>query len=181
VIYRGDVPVEGAAAAVARLRAAGVRIVFCTNNSASRVDQYQEKLFRMGVDAAELEVLTSAVVTGEVLATRGLAGGRAFVIGEDGLRHSVSAAGLVVDDDLRATYADVVAVGLDRSFDYAALHRTALAVRTGALFLATNDDTTYPAPGGLLWPGAGAILASAIGPRRICAAARPRDGPPSSC
>jgi 4-nitrophenyl phosphatase len=33
------------------------------------------------------------------------------------------------------------------------------AVRAGALFIATNEDATFPAADGL-WPGAGAILAS---------------------
>jgi 4-nitrophenyl phosphatase len=160
VVYRGETPVEGAAAAIARLRGAGVRIVFCTNNSAFTVEQYRAKLSRMGVETRPEEILTSAVVTGEALAARGLGARRAMVIGEAGLRASVAAARLVIDDEPANTDLDVVVVGLDRSFDYPALRRALLALRAGAAFIASNDDPTYPVSHELEWPGAGAILAS---------------------
>jgi HAD superfamily hydrolase (TIGR01450 family) len=160
VMYRGEEPIEGAAGAIERLRSEGVRVVFCTNNSAPTVAQYRDVLARMGVSTGPEDIVTSAVVAGEALAGRGLTGRRAMVMGGPGLRQSVTEAGLVIDDDLHVSEVDVVAVGLDTSFGYPALRRAALALRGGAHFLATNDDATYPAPGGEEWPGAGAILAA---------------------
>ncbi|MFN2488979.1 MAG: HAD-IIA family hydrolase [Actinomycetota bacterium] len=160
VVYRGDVPIGGAAEAIARLRAAGVKIVFCTNNSRATTSEYGYKLAGLGIETIDREILTSAVVTGEVLAGRGCAGKRVIVIGGDGLRQSLTEAGLVIVEDADDTSADVVAVGLDTSFDYEAMRVAALALRAGAEFIATNDDATWPAPHGEQWPGAGALLAA---------------------
>ena len=41
-----------------------------------------------------------------------------------------------------------------------AMRAATKALLDGALFVATNDDPSFPAPGGAVWPGTGAILAS---------------------
>jgi phosphoglycolate/pyridoxal phosphate phosphatase family enzyme len=156
VLYRGDRAIEGAAEAVDRLRAVGVRLLFCTNNSHYTVEQYVTRLARMGVRAAADEVLTSAVVTAEVLAARGLRGSRALVVGGDGIVAALAAEGIEVGD---REAPDVVVVGWDPAFTYEDMRVAADAVRGGAFFVATNADATFPAPAGL-WPGAGSILAS---------------------
>jgi 4-nitrophenyl phosphatase len=159
VLYRGDAPIEGAAAAVDEMRRRGVRLVFCTNNSRSTVGQYVDKLARMGIQASPEEIVTSAVVTAEVLARRRLDGARAIVVGGDGIRTELTSIGIEIDDDPEQEAADLVVVGWDPRFDYSAMRRAAAAVMSGAQFVATNDDSAFPAPDGL-WPGAGAILAS---------------------
>ena len=161
VVYRGQEPVAGAAQAIERLRRRGTRVLFCTNNSTPTVEDCRSALRRVGVDAAADDILTSAVVAGETLARRGRRGARALVVGEAGLRESIAAAGLALDDgDERS--GDVVVVGLDRGFTYAAMRRALQWLRAGAEFVATNTDATFPAPGGVVWPGAGAIVASLI-------------------
>jgi 4-nitrophenyl phosphatase len=159
VLYRGDEPVAGAAAAIERLRDRDTRIVFCTNNSSATAEDYVDKLARMGIEVDENEVLTSAAVTARVLEQRGFATKRALVVGGRGVRRCLESVGVVIDDDPESTSADVVVVGIDTSFDYRAMRRAAVAVRAGAAFVATNDDAQLPVEGGL-WPGAGAILAS---------------------
>ena len=49
VLWRGKSPIDGSAGAVARLRAAGHRVGFMTNNSFSKVAEQVEKLSAMGV------------------------------------------------------------------------------------------------------------------------------------
>jgi HAD superfamily hydrolase (TIGR01450 family) len=159
VIYRGAEPVSGSVEAIRTLREAGVRILFCTNNSGSTVEQYVAKLGGMGIGAEPADILTSAVVTGEVLAGRDLAGKRALVVGGDGVRAAVAAAGLDIVADAEGRHAEVVAVGWDPEFTYERMKEASLAVRSGALLIATNDDASFPAADGL-WPGAGAVLAS---------------------
>ena len=44
------------------------------------------------------------------------------------------------------------------ALDFAELAAAATAIRTGARFLATNNDATFPTPHGLE-PGAGAVVA----------------------
>lgn len=155
VVYRGDEPVAGAAEAIRRLQRCGVRVIFCTNNSHHTVDQYVLKLRRLGVDVAPADVLTSGVVTAEVIGPR-YEGARALVIGGEGIREPLRRSGIEPDGgDAPA----VVVVGWDPSFDYDAMRRAARAVLAGATLVATNADATFPAVDGLS-PGAGAILAS---------------------
>lgn len=155
VLYRGDEPIPGAADAVARLRDAGVSFLFCTNNSRSTVAQYVDKLAAMGVPATSEEIVTSAVVTAEVLGQRGLAGESVLVVGGEGIRQALADAGLRVGGDEPGA----VVVGWDPSFTYDTMRTAARAVMNGATLIATNGDATFPAPDGL-WPGAGSILAS---------------------
>jgi 4-nitrophenyl phosphatase len=157
VLYRGDDTIPGAPDAIRRLRQNGVKVLFCTNNSNQTVKQYTDKLSRMGIETVPSDILSSAVVTTEVLRERGFQGKRALVVGGEGLRNAALDAGLVSEPDPDGI--DVVLLGWDPEFDYAKMKRAATAVRQGAAFIASNADATFPAPGGP-WPGAGAILAS---------------------
>jgi HAD superfamily hydrolase (TIGR01450 family) len=159
VVYRGHRPIPGAVDKIAELRARGLKIVFCTNNSRSTVPQYLDKLSGMGLEAEADELVTSAVVTGEVLA----ASARhrtAFVIGGDGLRAAVESAGIKLVEGDEGAEAELVAVGWDPAFDYDALCVATHAVLEGADLVATNRDATFPAASDRLLPGAGPILAA---------------------
>jgi HAD superfamily hydrolase (TIGR01457 family) len=154
VLYRGDDAVPAAPPTLAELRTRGVRLVFLTNNSARTPQQVADKLRGIGIEADPAEVVTSALATAELLAERG--GGRAFVIGQDGLREALAGAGLEVLDGEPGT-ADLVVVGFDGQATYAKLKTACLLVQRGAGLIATNADGSYPAADGL-WPGAGALL-----------------------
>lgn len=154
VLYRGDEPVPSAPATLSALRARGVRPIFLTNNSARTPEQVADKLRGIGISADPGEVVTSALATAELLSERG--GGRAFVIGQDGVREALTAAGLeVLDGEPEA--ADLVVVGFDGGVTYTKFKIACLLVQRGARLVATNADASYPAADGL-WPGAGALL-----------------------
>jgi HAD superfamily hydrolase (TIGR01457 family) len=155
VLYRGEAAVPSAPPTLAELRRRSVRPIFLTNNSSLTPFQVAEKLRRIGIEAEPGEVVTSALATAELLAERG--GGRAFVIGQDGVREALSDAGItIVDGDPEE--ADLVVVGYDGGATYGSLKRASLLVQRGARLVATNADGSYPAADGL-WPGAGALLA----------------------
>jgi glycerol-1-phosphatase len=155
VLYRGDRTVEAAPPTMAELRRCGVRVVFLTNNSSRTPEQVADKLRSHGIEADPGEVVTSALATAELLAERG--GGRAFVIGMDGVRQALAGAGIeVVDGDPET--ADLVVLGFDGQATYAQLKTASLLVERGARLVATNADASFPAADGL-WPGAGALLA----------------------
>jgi HAD superfamily hydrolase (TIGR01450 family) len=156
VIYRGNEVIPGAPSAVERLRERGIRVLFCTNNSRSTVAQYIRRLDGFGIQTGEDDLLTSAVVMGEVLAERGYGGKAAVVVGGDGVHEALERAEVRTVD---GSAADLVVVGWDPSFDFDALTRATVAVIDGATLIATNDDASFPSPRGLL-PGAGALLAS---------------------
>jgi glycerol-1-phosphatase len=154
VLFRGDASIDGAGASVRELRELGKRVVFVTNNSARTPVEVTEHLASVGVEAAPEEVETSALATASLLARRGVR--RAFVVGERGLREALSAEEVaIVQDD-----PEVVVVGWDRRLTYDRLRDAAVAVQRGASLVASNADTSYPAPDGTRWPGAGSILAA---------------------
>lgn len=158
VLYRGDGAVPGAAEVVAELRAAGKRIVFLTNNSARTPEQVAVKLRGLGIESAPDEVVTSARPTARLVAADGRTP-TAYVIGRDGVRAALAEAGVEVLDG-SPERADFVVVGWDGDVGYDELRVASVLARRGARLVATNDDASYPAPGGELWPGAGAILAA---------------------
>ena len=158
VVYRGETPIPGAISCLRELERRNLRVVYCTNNSSPTPDDYVRKLRAMGLAPGIEDIVTSASVAAEVLASRGLVGRRAYVVGGEGVRRAVEEAGLtIVPPD--SWDAGVVVLGIDRNFTYDHLKCASRAVRGGALFLATNDDTTYPVEDGLD-PGAGSLLAA---------------------
>jgi glycerol-1-phosphatase len=157
VLYRGDEPIPGAAAAVSALREAGRRVVFVTNNSARPPSAVAGRLAAAGVPAAPEEVVTSAGATAELLAGRGCRS--AFVVGEQGIREALAGAGIELRDG-EPDRVDAVVVGLDREADYTKLRTASVLVERGAAFVGTNGDASFPAPDGSRWPGAGALLAA---------------------
>ncbi|MFP4511566.1 MAG: HAD-IIA family hydrolase [Acidimicrobiales bacterium] len=159
VMWLGDEPIAGSAAAIGRLRAAGVAVLFVTNNSSAPVAEVEQKLADMGVEASGA-VVTSAMAG----ATLVHPGERAFACAGPGVVEALQDRGVVVLDDPDAcgsTDVDAVVVGFTRSFDFERLSAATLAVRNGARLIATNDDATYPTPDGQL-PGGGAILAAVV-------------------
>jgi 4-nitrophenyl phosphatase len=151
VVWLADRPIPGAVDAVARLRAAGERVLFATNNSFARLADQEAKLERMGIPAGG-DVVTSAGAAATLVAR----GERALVVGGPGIAEAVAARGA---EPVHDGPADVVIVGFHRDFDYERLRIAAAAVRGGARLVATNDDATYPTPEGPI-PGGGAIVAS---------------------
>ena len=145
--------------ALDQVRGLGVKVAFVTNNSYRPPDRVAEKLNRLGVKAAEGEVLTSAAAAVRLLGGRdGLDGVRVMVVGGPGLRQALEAAGARVVDGPAWREAEVVAVGFDPDLTYARVRDATLAIRAGARFVGSNPDTTLPTPDGF-WPGAGATLA----------------------
>ena len=156
VLYRGDQPVAHAAASVEALRGLGKRVAFVTNNSSRSPEAVVAHLASVGVVAHVAEVETSGLTTAAALAGRGVT--TALVVGEDGLRAALRVAGIseVGPDQVP----DAVVVGWDRTITYETLRAASIAVQRGAALVASNADASYPAPDGLTWPGAGAIVAA---------------------
>ena len=158
VVYRGDEAVPGAARAIDALRDRGRRVVFITNNSARTPEGVAEKLASFGVAAEPGDVVSSAHAAAPLVQKLVGVGASVFVVGEEGVRRALAEAGLeIVDGAIEK--ADAVVVGWDRTVDFEKLRTATVLVQRGARLVATNADASYPAPGGEVWPGAGALLA----------------------
>lgn len=151
---------DGAPATLDSLRAMGRRLVFVTNNSWRTPAQVARKLVGMGIHAEADEVVTSGQATASLLARESESGrATAFVLGGEGIRSALAEAGIEPADG-QPDRVDFVVVGWDRDLTYERLRTATVLVGRGARLVATNSDASYPAPGGELWPGAGAILAA---------------------
>ena len=157
VLYRGDDAVQGAPETIRSLRSLGKGMAFVTNNSARTPRAVVDHLRSVEIEAAPEEVVTSALVTAELVGERGLR--TAYVIGGEGLRSALAARGLqILDGEPRE--ADVVVVGWDRGITYDALRIASVLIEDGAAFVASNADASFPAADGHAWPGAGATVAA---------------------
>jgi glycerol-1-phosphatase len=170
VVYLGGAVIPGAAQALRKAAAAGMRLAYITNNAFRTPAAIAELLTSFGVQAGPADVVTSAQAAARVLAERLPPGAPVLVIGGNGLRMAIRERGLrpvstAVDRPC------AVVEGYSPDVSYPALAEGGLAVAAGALFVATNGDLTLPSSRGRQ-PGNGSliqVIATATGVRPLVA------------
>lgn len=164
-IYLGDSLLPQAAETVERIRSAGSRLVFLTNNPLHSPASYSQRLTALGIPAAESDVVTPLAVLSSYL-HRQHPGAAVLTVAEPLVDATLAAARIVVTTD--PAEAGVVVVSFDRTFNYAKLLNAYRAVRLfGAVIVATNPDPFCPTPDGGL-PDCAAMLAAI----EVCTGAR---------
>lgn len=158
VIYRGDTLIPEVPAFLSALEDAGVVWSMATNNATKTQRDYVEKLARMGIDAPESRIVTSAIATADYLRHTYPAGTTIYVVGMDALQQAVFADGYFQPAERDA---QVVVSGADFDLRYEQLKIACLAIRGGADYVATNGDRTFPTEDGLI-PGSGAVVAALV-------------------
>ncbi|WP_242658613.1 HAD-IIA family hydrolase [Klenkia brasiliensis] len=156
VLYVGPDAVPGAAEALERARAAGMRLGFVTNNAARTPQEVAAHLTDLGMPADAGDVITSSQAAATVVAQRFGDGAAVLPVGGPGVAAALRDAGLRVVDSAED---DPVAVvqGYGRDVGWTQLAEAVVAVRGGATHVATNADATIPSPRGVL-PGNGALV-----------------------
>jgi glycerol-1-phosphatase len=158
VIQLDDQPVAHAAEVLAELSARGRGQAFLTNNASRSPGEVSARLATLGVHAEASQILTSAMVAAQVLAGRLPAETEVLVVGGAGLIEAVKAAGLQPVSSASPAVAAVVQ-GWGPDVGWQLLAEGAVALRAGALWIATNADRTLPSPRGPL-PGNGSLVAA---------------------
>jgi HAD superfamily hydrolase (TIGR01450 family) len=157
-VYWGPRVIPGAVDAVRGLRDREISIRFVTNNASKGPGDVAEHLRALGIEAEPVEVRTSAQAAAQVLADRLPSGATVLVVGAPALEAEVEGLGLrpvrKVDDDVAA-----VVQGHWTETGWADLAEACLAIRAGALWVASNTDTTLPTERGEL-PGNGSMVAA---------------------
>jgi 4-nitrophenyl phosphatase len=149
-VYWGTREVPGAADFIRKLRGLGIAYLFVTNRANRPPVEIRDHLRRYGIPCEAEDVLTAAQATAASLKP-----GRAWFIGEDGMRLALEEAGFQITEDRP----DYVIVSFDRTFDYNKLKIACRLIGNGAQFIATNPDQALRTEDGLL-PGTGAIVAA---------------------
>lgn len=158
VVYIGPDAVPGAPTALASAREHGMHLAFVTNNAARPPVDVAAHLTELGIEADAEEVITSSQAAARWLADHLEPGARVLVVGTTGLRVALEERGLTPVDDARSPV-DAIAQGYSPSLDWRLLAEGAVAINSGAVWVATNVDPTVPSPRGPL-PGNGSLVAA---------------------
>jgi 4-nitrophenyl phosphatase len=156
VLWRGPETLPGVPAFFHFLGEHTIPYALATNNSTKSVQEYVERLGKLGVAAQAAQIISSVVVTGDYMAKHFAPGTPIYVIGSQALQTAMLDLGYVVNPDA----AQAVIVGLDDKLTYDKLRIGGQRILAGAAFIGTNADASLPVPGGLLVPGSGSIIAA---------------------
>lgn len=161
VLYRGTDPLPGVSELLAAIQRRGAGYVLATNNSMASPEQYTERLGVMGIDVPASKIQTSGTATRDYLRAHLPEGAAVYVVGMPGLKEQVHDIGGFAVAEPAEGVANTAAVvcGLDQTFTYDKLKAAFFAIRAGAVFIATNIDSSLPTETGFI-PGAGTIVAA---------------------
>ncbi len=154
-VFAGHHALPNALDALARLN---IPRFFVTNNASRRPSEVAAHLRELGFEATDDLVVTSAQSGARLLSEHLEPGSRALVIGTDGLAQEVREVGVGVTRSADDRPAAVIQ-GHSPDTGWAQLSEAALAIRAGALWIATNIDATLPSERGLL-VGNGSMVAA---------------------
>lgn len=168
VVYRGAGAVPGAPAVLGRLAAHGTRIVYATNNASRPPAEVAEHLAVLGLPVTAEDIVTSSQAGAAELTEVLPAGARVLALGGPGVAAALSEVGLDAVLPGTADAEDPVAAvlqGFGRQLTVQDFETGARHLFTGAVWVATNVDSTLPLEWGLA-PGNGAyvtMLAATVG------------------
>ncbi|WP_062522051.1 HAD-IIA family hydrolase [Demequina silvatica] len=156
VAYKGPHAIPSAPPALEAARAAGMGVMFVTNNASREPETVAAHLSELGIPCAPTEVMTAAQAGAELLAEHVPAGERVLVVGGAGLYTAVAAKGYEIVED--ATEHPVAVIqGFSPDLGWRQLAEATYAINAGARFFATNLDLTIPNERGIA-PGNGSLV-----------------------
>ena len=157
VLWRGSEPIAENVSALKRALEQGVTVVLVTNNSTRSRRLYSFLVEKMGLPIPSDRIITSAYSAARLVSRLHSGGAHVLVIGEHGLTEEFVLEGHLVLTHSEWREADYVVAGLDRKLDYQTLSSGVMALRGGAVFVATNLDPTLPMENGV-GVGSGGVI-----------------------
>ncbi len=155
VLWRGQTYLNGVPEFFSFLRTNSTPFLLVTNNSTVTPKNIVCRLEDAGVAIDETEVLTSSQATVAYLQHRYPSGTKMYAIGEIALKDALSSAGFLLQDS--ADSVRIVVMGGDREVNWAKMVEASIAIQSGALFVGTNPDLSFPMERGQA-PGAGGFI-----------------------
>lgn len=171
-VWNGGVAIEHAVDAI---NGSGLAAMYVTNNASRSAGDVAQMLNAIGLNAAEQEVITSAQAALTMAESHLEHGDSVLVVGAASFKQLVSDAGYRVvasaDDNPK-----VVLHGHNPETGWAQLSEAALAIQQGAIYLATNLDTTLPMERGFM-VGNGSMVAAVTSATGVVPEAAGKPGP----
>jgi len=153
VLVKGKELIPGADGFIERLKANENKFLILTNNPLYTQRDLEHRLKTSGLNVPADNIFTSAIATAKFLQNQ-RPNGTAFVIGETGLTQALHDVGYVQTD----TNPDYVVLGEVNTYNFEIVTKAIRLINDGALFIATNPDTTGPLESGIV-PATGAMAA----------------------
>lgn len=171
-VWNGGVAIEHAVEAI---NGSGLAAVYVTNNASRSAADVAAMLNAIGLHAAEKDVITSAQAALTMVEDHLAPGDPVLVVGAPSFKKLVGDAGYRMvesaDDNPKA-----VLHGHNPETGWAQLSEAALAIRKGAVYLATNLDTTLPMERGFM-VGNGSMVAAVTSATGVTPDAAGKPGP----
>ena len=158
VIYEGTQAIDGAVESINSLQSQGIAVGYVTNNSSRTPETIAQQLKSYGLSVQASEIIGSAQTGTELLATLIEPGSKVLVVGGEGLRSKVAAAGFQLVESADDSPAGVIQ-GFAPDVSWRNLAEASFAIQRGAKWVATNSDWTLPQERGLA-PGNGTLVSA---------------------
>jgi NagD protein len=153
VLVRGRTLIPGADEFIERLKKNKCEYLLLTNNSMYTTRDLAHRLSRIGLDIPAERIFTSAMATARFVQNQ-KPGGTAFAVGESGLTQALHEVGYTMTD----IEPDYVIMGEVKTYNIDTVTTAIRLIQKGALFVATNPDTSGPEEDGIV-PATGALAA----------------------
>lgn len=183
VIWRGDSLIPGVPGILDKLRSAGKRCFFVTNNSTKSRKDYKKKFDELGLNVPPEEIFSSSFAAAAYFEQTKFkeTGKKVYIIGERGIEEELALIGIPyiggeADKDTVATLGpgqmvhhdpDVgaVVVGFDRFISYYKIQYAQLCINEnkGCQFIATNLDAVTHLTDAQEWAGNGSMVGAIKG------------------
>ena len=127
-----------------KMKAAGIGISFLTNNPTRSVQDYLDKLAKMGIDATEDGMYTTSLAAIDYIKEHHPQARRLFLLGTPSMAEQFRKAGYEECADDPGDVPDVLVVAFDTTLTYSRLCRAAYWASQGIPYVATNPDRVCP-------------------------------------
>jgi len=183
VIWRGDSLIDGIPETLEKLRAAGKKMFFVTNNSTKSRAGYKKKFDGLGLDVKAEEIFSSSFAAAAYFEQTKFkdSGKKVYVIGEVGIPEELDLIGVpyIGGPDDNGKVPDMgpggkiehdhdvgaVVVGFDRNVNYYKIQTAQLCINEnpGCEFIATNLDAVTHLTDAQEWAGNGSMVGAIKG------------------
>ncbi|MCQ2070580.1 MAG: HAD-IIA family hydrolase [archaeon] len=155
-VYEGRRLIDGADTAIEDMRASGLNVFFCTNNSSRPPSSIAKKLRGMGIPCEESDVISSGQIAIEYLVSNKIK--NVYLSGTVQQREEFLKKGVdLVDEE----HADCTVITMDTEFDYDKMTKAVRAVLRSKTVVLCNRDRLFPREDGLC-PGCGSLVAAIL-------------------
>ena len=127
-----------------KMKAAGIGISFLTNNPTRSVQDYLDKLAKMGIEATEDGMYTTSLAAIDYIKEHHPQARRLFLLGTPSMAEQFRKAGYEESADDPGDVPDVLVVAFDTTLTYSRLCRAAYWASQGIPYVATNPDRVCP-------------------------------------